>query len=115
MLNKKMIATFVKADADVAALKAKLKLAEAKRAEVEAAIIDSLDKAVKSGEAVEVAREGGKDGVTVTVAAHGYVVNLCKFRRYAFSSAKLERLHPGAYEEAKEWGKPISSLTVKPE
>jgi hypothetical protein len=115
MLNKKNITTFIKADADVAALKARLKLAEAKRAEAEAAIIDSLNKAVQAGEAVEVAREAGKDGTTVTVTAHGYIVNLCRFRKWSFSSAKLEKLHPGAYEASKEWGKPQSSLTVRPE
>lgn len=115
MLSKKSITAFVKADDEVATLKAKLKLAEARKAEAESAIIATLNKAVEVGEAVAVPREGGKDGVNITVTAHGYTVNVCRFRRWAFNSAKLEALYPGAYEEAKSWSKPQNSLTVKPE
>lgn len=115
LISKKSLTAFVKADADVAELKARLKVAEARKAEAEAAILNSLNKAVEAGKAAEVAREAGKDGTTVTVTAHGYTVNLVRFRRWAFSSAKLEALHPGAYEAAKDWGKPQNSLTVKPE
>lgn len=109
-MKKSDIQKFIKASAEVDALKARLKIAEARKRDAESALIASLD----AGDGEAMPRKDGKSGVDVVCVAHGYIVRDCRFEKEGFDKARVLVKNPELYAECVTH-EPRHSFTVKPE